>query len=147
MYTEKNFKTKKEFKSNGLCSRIEGVLMTVTGMTRKDYMENRITHLEYYGNVARIAGIRFSEEFLTRCDKALTAGDEHLNTVPLSTWDMMGAAWRVRIASALKQVNNTGGVSLSDLVCTLKSAAIIWRLTMNSTLASQAIIYYHLTCD
>ena len=108
------------------CSRIEGVLMTVTGMTRKDYMENRITHLEYYGNVARIAGIRFSEEFLTRCDKALTAGDEHLNTIPLSTWDMMGAAWRVRIASALKQVNNTGGVSLSDLVCTLKSAAIIW---------------------
>ena len=107
------------------CSRIEGVLMTVTGMTRKDYMENRITHLEYYGNVARIAGIRFSEEFLTRCDKALTAGDEHLNTIPLSTWDMMGAAWRVRIASALKQVNNTGGVSLSDLVCTLKSAAII----------------------
>ena len=95
-------------------------------MTRKDYMENRITHLEYYGNVARIAGIRFSEEFLTRCDKALTAGDEHLNTIPLSTWDMMGAAWRVRIASALKQVNNTGGVSLSDLVCTLKSAAIIW---------------------
>ena len=105
------------------CSRIEGVLMTVTGMTRKDYMENRITHLEYYGNVARIAGIRFSEEFLTRCDKALMAGDEHLNTIPLSTWDMMGAAWRVRIASALKQVNNTGGVSLSDLVCTLKSAA------------------------
>ena len=108
------------------CWTIEGVLMTVTGMTRKDYMENRITHLEYYGNVARIAGIRFSEEFLTRCDKALTAGDEHLNTIPLSTWDMMGAAWRVRIASALKQVNNTGGVSLSDLVCTLKSAAIIW---------------------
>jgi len=53
-------------------------------ITRKDYLNGRVTHDEYYLAVGKTAGISFrnaSPEFLGQVKTALDTGDEHLNTI------------------------------------------------------------------
>lgn len=92
-------------------------------MTRKDYMEGRITHQEYYSTIAKEAHISFkNSEMLPEIKDALAKGDEHLNTIPLRQWDMMATFHRDRIRLALK--NHDDFYSLGGGVCVMKAAAV-----------------------
>lgn len=57
---------------------------------------------------------------------ALAAGDQHLNTIPLSRWDMKEHAARALLRSVGINV-----ISLSDCVCLLKQAARMWVEPLN----------------
>lgn len=93
-------------------------------MTRKDYMEGRVTHEQFYSSVAKTAGISFERsDLLPRVKAALEAGDEHLNSIPLALWDNRAAnpVTRANISRALKEHGDF--FSLAGGVCTLKQAA------------------------
>lgn len=93
-------------------------------MTRKDYMEGRVTHEQFYSSVARAAGISFAQsDLLPRVRTALEAGDEHLNSIPLALWDRRAEnpVTRANISRALKEHGDF--FSLAGGVCTLKQAA------------------------
>jgi hypothetical protein len=94
-------------------------------MTRADYMSGKVTFAEYYREIARIAGISWRKHsMLPRVKDALASGDEHLNSIPLQTWDLLGVYSRGAIAHALRIMGDTGGVSMADIVCVHKQAAI-----------------------
>ena len=93
-------------------------------MTRKDYMDGRVTHAEYYTSVAKAAGVSFADsQMLPKVRDALEKGDEHLNTISLTTWDAMALfpTCRANISRALKAHEDFW--SLAGGVCTLKQAA------------------------
>lgn len=86
--------------------------------TRKQYLNNECTHREYYGQfvtnmekaqVKRVVGI----------DKLINSTDEHLNDIPLKTWDNM--ACHVGIGDELKECGDY--FTLSCIVCVNKEAA------------------------
>jgi hypothetical protein len=57
-------------------------------ITRKDYMDGRATHADYYRGVYQDAHISYVGSALLPVIKAaLEKGDEHLNTIPLGLWD------------------------------------------------------------
>lgn len=90
---------------------------------RSDYMNGKCTHAEYYSDIVDAIGgpskvdLPFS---IARIKAALAAGDEHLNTLPLSMWD--GRVSGLHGASAaLKKRGDF--LSLGTGVCILKQAA------------------------
>lgn len=96
--------------------------------TRKDYMEGRCSHSDYYAELA----LALYEASLLRLPSAcqgekvvdaLERGDIHLNTIPLSLWD--GAAIPfMRMAAAHRIFMERGDwVSLGGFVCALKEFA------------------------
>lgn len=92
-------------------------------MTREDYMNGKVTHKEFYRSVAHEAGISFANSsMLPKIKAALASGDEHLNTIPLQTWDALAHVSRTQIATALKKHGDF--YSMAGGVCTLKAAAI-----------------------
>jgi hypothetical protein len=96
-------------------------------MDRQDYMTGKVSHEEYYGYIAELAGISFSnsKEFIEkRIVPALEAGDEHLNTIALRNWDIMAANASPAIKRALKQVEGEF-YSMAIGVCVMKAAAKI----------------------
>jgi hypothetical protein len=93
-------------------------------MNRQDYMTGKVTFAEYYREIARIAGISWKHHrMLKRVKTALAQGDEHLNSIPLHLWDVLGASSRPMIARALRQMGDSGGVSMAEIVCVHKQAA------------------------
>jgi len=91
--------------------------------TRSDYMNDRCTHREYYADVAAAAGVEFppDHELVMRSRAALQAGDEHLNTIPLKTWDAWADTQRASMSRALKERGDFW--SLAAGVCVAKEAA------------------------
>lgn len=90
--------------------------------TRKDYMDGRVTHAEYYRAVAKTAGVSYAKAdpaFMDRCRKTLADGDEHLNTIPLRIWDSRGLAI-LNPRPAFKAHGDF--VSMAGLVCLVKTA-------------------------
>lgn len=86
-------------------------------ITRKEYMDGRATFEQYYGE---IVGTRrpFNAAFIKRVVVALTAGDEHLNTIPLKEWDN----YPVGVPS--QPFDDRGDfLTLAGRVCYLKTAA------------------------
>lgn len=83
--------------------------MRITEFTRKDRLENKCTHREYYAQfvtdrIKSLVKSQFGEQLFN-------STDPHLNDIPLSKWDnLSGTVLR-------------SGFSLSDCVCTLKEAA------------------------
>lgn len=93
-------------------------------MTRKDYMDGKVSFEEYYRSVARAAGISFASAsvgLLDRVERALAAGDKHLNTIPLSLWDSYAIVAQHATAPAFKAHGD--GWSLAGGVCVAKQAA------------------------
>ena len=98
--------------------------------TRKDYMEGRCSHSDYY---AEVAAALYEEGVLRlpsacmgeRVVDALEQGDIHLNTIPLSIWD--GAAIPFTRKAAVHRVFQERGdwASLGGFVCALKEFARI----------------------
>lgn len=100
-------------------------------ITRKDYMEGRISHLEYYAHVADILGIKFTQDdyFRGYSLKKSYERDENFNSIPLHFWDSL-AKWRTvyEIPKKLFEVDPCFG-SLCDLVCAYKAAAARFVIT------------------
>ncbi len=93
--------------------------------TRADYMNNKVSFREFYTAVAKDAGISFAKsDILPKVKAALAAGDEHLNTIPLRTWDLRAtnSITQNAITRALKLHGDY--FSLAGGVSTLKVAAI-----------------------
>ena len=91
---------------------------------RQRLMAGKITHADFYRLVAKSAGVSFynaDPDFLDRVRKALQAGDEHLNTIPLGYWDMIAGSLLPTAKKAFKQHGDF--YSLSGGVCLCKQMA------------------------
>lgn len=82
-------------------------------MTRKDYMDGKVTHREYYASICKSAGLAFGDEsrIVKRCRNSK---DPHYNDIPLSEWDMMAMFSKRSLSSAFKMhddfYSDAGGV-------------------------------------
>lgn len=94
-------------------------------ITRKAYMKNEISFQEYYRHIAKLAGIAFNPDdpFIGRVRKALAAGDDWLNTIPLQAWYMKAACAQPAIKRAMKEVPGEFW-SIAGGVCVMKQAAM-----------------------
>lgn len=93
-------------------------------ITRAEYMANQELHQDYYAEVAKEGGIQITDVgLLDECREALANGDKHLNTIPLSRWDVM-AIQRCERSSKLRAALKArgDGYSLGGGVCILKAA-------------------------
>lgn len=94
-------------------------------LTRENYMNDKITHQEYYENIARLLGIKFARDdhFEGYSLKKCLDEDEHLNNIPLHLWDGMAAFFlQTKYPASIGKLDPCFG-SLSDYVCALKAAA------------------------
>ena len=85
--------------------------------TRKDYMSNKCTPEEYYG---QLVTQRMKEHIVRAIPQALAKStDPVFNDIPLSTWDRLGMAYSLRSEfKALGDIKSDAG-----MVCVLKEAA------------------------
>lgn len=92
-------------------------------MTREQYLNKEVSHQDYYASLAKVAGISFSDGFIRKVAQALREGDEHLNSIPLSTWDAMTVndLHNPYLGTELKKRGD--GYSLSTGVCMRKARA------------------------
>ena len=93
--------------------------------TCKQYMAHEVDHHAYYSQfdrplvdlVGRVIGV----------DRIKASVDPHFNDIPLHRWDALHGLILQAQGARIGQANGTGGVSLSDTVCTAKAAARIIR--------------------
>ncbi len=93
-------------------------------ITRAQYMDGDATHAAYYGDLATSVGLSYAGcDWIESVRNALRDGDDHLNSIPLATWDTRGA-WMLqsRVARAAFKARGDS-VSLAGLVCVCKQAA------------------------
>ena len=90
--------------------------------TRKDYMQGKCTHREYYGQFVNVPVKNVVSDCIGE-NIILHSTDPHLNDIPLKRWDNLNDVIRSMCGSSLAKANGTGGVSLSDTVCVAKEAA------------------------
>jgi hypothetical protein len=93
-------------------------------ITRKDYLDGKATHAEYYRAVAKTAGVSYRKAdsaFLQRVRAALDEGDEHLNTISLDEWD--ARAWSLLPTVRYAFLEHGEQFSLAGGVCLCKQAA------------------------
>ena len=85
--------------------------------TRKDYMTNKCTHEEYYGQLVT-QGMK--NHVVRAIPQALAKStDPVFNDIPLSTWDRLGMVYNLRDEfKALGDIKSAAG-----MVCVLKEAA------------------------
>lgn len=85
--------------------------------TRKDYMEHRCTHREYYAQfVTEATRRRVIQAF--GVDRLRASEDPHLNDIPLARWD------RVDVPAPPISLEDCGDwLSPAGAVCILKEAA------------------------
>ena len=85
--------------------------------TRKDYMSNKCTHREYYGQLVT-PSIR--ERVANAIPNGLTEStDPHFNDIPLATWDRIGA-----YSVPSEEFKKLGDIrTAAGVVCVLKEAA------------------------
>ncbi len=90
-------------------------------ITRKQYITGKASHREYYGQFVT-EGVLVSVK--NRFGKALLLSkDPFFNDIPLKAWDDLAELLRPVLGGRIARANESGGVSLSDLVCTVKEAA------------------------
>ena len=85
--------------------------------TRKDYMTDKCTHAEYYGQLVT----QVMKDHIARAipQSLARSTDPHFNDIPLSTWDSLGMVYGLRDEfKALGDFKTSAG-----MVCVLKEAA------------------------
>ena len=93
--------------------------------TRKQYMNNEVSHEDYYA--------QFGKHLMNvvrnniGIERILKSTDEHFNDIPLKKWKNLQHIVLNIVGHNLSEANSTGGVSLSDCVCTVKSAATLLK--------------------
>lgn len=85
--------------------------------TRRDYMDGKVTHQDYYVEIAKEARITAPEQLLERAAKST---DKYYNDVPLKLWDMAGIAINSRRLSDVMKARGDY-VTQAGLVCVLKA--------------------------
>jgi len=91
--------------------------------TRKDYMEKKVSHHDYYKEYVELADIRpqsipFSVEEL---EEALNK-DKNLNSIALRKWDSIGSRFNTSKVHKISKLKGSW-VSQATLVCIAKTAA------------------------
>jgi hypothetical protein len=89
--------------------------------TRKDYLDGKVTHRQYYGQFVTEAvkthvGERIGE------DKIKLSQDEHMNDIPLSLWFMWTPTIQTLCSRAVCKVDPCG-LCAWTFVCIMKEAA------------------------
>ena len=85
--------------------------------TRKDYMSNKCTHEEYYGQLVT-QGMK--EHVARAIPQGLAKStDPAFNDIPLSTWDRLGMVYN--LTAEFKELGDIR--SKAGIVCVLKEAA------------------------
>ena len=91
----------------------------MTDWTREQYMKKECTHQEFYFQFGKhlidVVKHRIGEERIKQSE------DPHFNDIPLWEWDQLEGYVLASIGGYIRRLN--GQVALSDIVCTLKSAA------------------------
>ena len=93
-------------------------------ITREMYLNGKVEHHDYYLTLAKECGISFERSnLLPKVKKLLAAGDEHLNKIPLKSWDMLATSYidQNKLHSVFKAHGDSW--SLAGHVCMLKAAA------------------------
>jgi hypothetical protein len=94
----------------------------VVAPTRAQYLNKEVSFAQYYRAIAKDAGVSFKDSsILPQVKRALESGDEHLNTIRLSTWDMYASIAKPQVASAFKRHGDFW--SPAGGVCVAKQAA------------------------
>lgn len=88
--------------------------------TRHQYMTKECTHREYYAQYVSPGVLRAVSQFIG-VDRINASSDPYFNDIPLKDWDI--CLPRGLVSRARKELGDTPGESLSDLVCTAKEAA------------------------
>ena len=85
--------------------------------TRKDYMTDKCTHAEYYGQVVT----QVMKDHIARAipQSLARSTDPHFNDIPLSTWDRLGMVYSLR--AEFEELGDFR--SKAGIVCVLKEAA------------------------
>jgi hypothetical protein len=103
---------------------------------RAEYMHGDLTFAEYYGILVERLGEAQLRRLLpgnrTPAEwRALLEQDKHLNNVPLRQWDDRAPFVRALASRAgdLKPITGSGGWSLGDSVCVLKTTARRYALS------------------
>ena len=93
--------------------------------TRKQYMKGEVDHQTYYAQFGQHLVDLVKQVIGEKRVKA--SEDEHFNDIDLKRWDRMHQSVLMLVGRRLGEANGTGGVSLSDTVCSAKAAARIIR--------------------
>lgn len=100
--------------------------------TRKDYLDKKCTHSEYYSQFVT-AGIKNAVRTRFGVERLVKSTDKHLNDIPLKQWDGLGYACRgFETGSKMKEAGDY--LTAAGIVCILKEAArqIIEENTVNA---------------
>lgn len=92
----------------------------MTTYTRQDYLGRKCTHRQYYAQFVgarerQLVSFRFGVDYL----KAALVKDEHLNVIPLSSWDRLSL--QVDRHADMRAAGDYQ--TLASAVCILKEAA------------------------
>ena len=93
--------------------------------TRKQYMNKECSHNEYYEQFGQHLTNLVGQTIGVKRIKNST--DDSFNDIPLKRWDALAPLVRSTVGRMLAEANGTGGISLSDCVCSAKAAARIIR--------------------
>jgi hypothetical protein len=85
---------------------------------RKQYLDNRISHAEFYLWLADSIGIA-EHDLPVGLDRIRASKDKHLNDIQLHAWDMRDGIVRYKAVRSGMRV-----WSLCDTVCVLKNFAL-----------------------
>lgn len=86
--------------------------------TRKEYLDKKCTHAEFYGQFVNESVKRYVLSGIGK-DAILNSNDENFNDIPLSMWDAIGP--RLLLPISFKSIGDI--TTLSGLVCIAKEAA------------------------
>lgn len=112
----------------------------MTIFTRKDYINKRISHNDYYSQFINPSVIDYVARLIGR-ERIIKSNDKYFNDIPLGLWDGLTDIKNIIDREKFKQVNNvTYGEehkhkflwSLSNQVCIAKQAARMIRQYENS---------------
>lgn len=92
--------------------------------SRKDYLSGKVTYAEFYRSIYKALGISMvKSSLMPRVRTCLEHGDEHLNDIPLKTWDFLGCHHKTNSGSHGVFKAHGDCMSLQGLVSAYKTAA------------------------
>jgi len=95
--------------------------------TRKQYITKECSADEYWNQFSEPL-VNYIKTFRPRLIAGIKKSkDKHFNDIPLYNWDSMANAFPDSVARKIAEANESGGLSLSDKVVSLKYAAEIIR--------------------
>lgn len=89
---------------------------------REQYLRGEVSFEEFYRSVYQMAGVTLNgHPIVSEVARALAAGDEHLNSIPIHRWDSLAAAAQGSLSRSLRRHGDFW--SQAGGVCCMKQAA------------------------